>query len=98
MSGRTAAEDDETALALTRRLPGRGFFRSLFFVPYIASPVAAAAIWRWIYDADHGLANAVLTHFGLRRLGWLDEPAGVLELIGRAFGGHVPPWAGGPSL
>lgn len=83
---------------LNRRLAGRGFFRTLFFIPYIASPVAAAAIWRWMYDSDHGLANAVLAHFGGHRLGWLDDPTGVVELLGRSLGWQVPRWAGGPSL
>src|SRR5437016_6634131 len=74
---------------LNRRLAGRGFFRALFFIPYVASPVAAAAIWRWMYDSDHGLANALLTRFGLRPLAWLDEPTGVCELIGHALGWHL---------
>jgi multiple sugar transport system permease protein len=83
---------------LHRPLRGRGFYRSLFFMPYIVSPVAAAAIWRWIYDRDYGLANAALLKFGWQRLAWLNEPTGVLELTGRALGWHVPPWAAGPSL
>jgi multiple sugar transport system permease protein len=83
---------------LNRRIAGRGFFRALFFVPYIASPVAAAAIWRWIYDSDHGLANALLARFGAPHLGWLDEPTGIGEMLGRSLGWHVPAWAGGPSL
>ena len=83
---------------LYRRLRGQAFYRALFFVPYIASPVAAAAIWRWMYDRDHGLFNAVLARASRGPVGWLDDPTGVVELVGRGLGWHVPSWSGGPSL
>lgn len=83
---------------LHRPIRGRTVYRALFFMPYIVSPVAAAAIWRWIFDTDYGLANAALQKVGLERLTWLNDSTGVVELLGRGVGATVPAWAAGPSL
>lgn len=37
------------ALMLNRRLPAMGVFRILFVVPYLATPVAMAVVWNWIF-------------------------------------------------
>jgi ABC-type sugar transport system permease subunit len=83
---------------LHRPIRGRTFYRSLFFMPYIVSPVAAASVWRWIFDTDYGLANAALVRLGAQPLTWLREPRGVVQLLVHSHGGHVPAWAQGPSL
>ncbi|MDL4775401.1 MULTISPECIES: carbohydrate ABC transporter permease [Thermomonosporaceae] len=49
-----------TAMVLHRVVWGRGFFRGVFFLPYVTSIVLAAVIWKWIYDAEDGLANGLL--------------------------------------
>jgi multiple sugar transport system permease protein len=84
---------------LNRRLGWlRGFYRVLFFTPYIVSPVAAAAVWRWIYHPVYGLANAALAALHLPARQWLGEPRGVLALLGGSMGIDVPSWAAGPSV
>ncbi|MDX1996050.1 MAG: sugar ABC transporter permease [bacterium] len=52
-----------TALALNRKIAGRGFFRSVFFYPVLLSPVVVALIWKWILQ-ENGVLNAVLVAFG----------------------------------
>jgi multiple sugar transport system permease protein len=37
--------------------------------------VAGAVIWRWIYNPDWGLFNAILEKVGLQPLGWLNDPS-----------------------
>ncbi len=46
-----------------RDLPGRAFFRMIFFMPYVLSEVIAAIIWLSLFspDPDRGLINALLT-------------------------------------
>lgn len=63
-----------TALLLHQVIWLRGFFRGLFFLPYVTSIVLAAVIWKWIYDAQDGLINDVL--------GTLH--AGQIDFLGRA--------------
>jgi alpha-1,4-digalacturonate transport system permease protein len=59
-----------TALALNRRIIGRGFFRAVFFYPVLLSPVVVALIWKWILQRN-GLLNAWLAAAGLRPVNWL---------------------------
>jgi multiple sugar transport system permease protein len=84
---------------LGRRMRGRAFYRTLYFLPYVTSVVAAAAVWLWIfYPTEAGLANAAFRALGLPRQDWVEESRGLFLLIGEHFGVRVPGWAGGPSL
>ena len=50
-----------TALAVaalvSRRLPGAGVFRTLFYIPSVSSQVALSMIWIWILLPEVGLIN-----------------------------------------
>lgn len=82
------------AYALFQVARGRGFFRTVYFLPYVTSAVAAAVVWRALYNPQAGLFNALLLHVGLPAQQWLLEPRGLLHLL---TGGVVPAtW--GPSL
>ncbi len=59
-----------SALALNRKLVGRGFFRSAFFYPVLLSPVVVALVWKWILQQD-GLLNAVIVSLGGDRVPFL---------------------------
>ncbi|NJM09152.1 sugar ABC transporter permease [Candidatus Gracilibacteria bacterium] len=62
------------AILLNERLPGRLVFRTLFFLPVVASAVGVALLWRYLLNYDYGLINALLTTVGLPRVGWLVSP------------------------
>jgi raffinose/stachyose/melibiose transport system permease protein len=51
------------AILVGRDLPGRGFFRAIFFMPYVLSEVITAIIWLGLLnpDPDRGFINAILT-------------------------------------
>ncbi len=55
------------ALALNQNLPGKLFFRTAFFMPVVASTVAVALVWRWIFNADFGLLNEALYALGVKQ-------------------------------
>jgi alpha-1,4-digalacturonate transport system permease protein len=59
-----------TALALNRRLRGRGFFRGVFFYPVLLSPVVVGLIWKWILQRD-GVLNAIIIALGAERVPFL---------------------------
>lgn len=86
------------ALLLFERRRGAWFYRLLFFMPYVTSPVAVAVVWRWVLNGNLGAANALLAVAGLPPLRWLDEPTGVLTPLYSAFGVTLPPGLAGPSL
>lgn len=62
-----------TALALNRKIVGRGFFRSVFFYPVLLSPIVVALIWRWILQ-ENGLLNALLALVSIESVDFLTEP------------------------
>jgi multiple sugar transport system permease protein len=47
------------------------FWRGIYFLPLVTSPVAAAAVWRWLYAKDNGLVNYFVTRFGVSAHDWL---------------------------
>jgi len=53
------------ALLLDGKLKGEGIFKTIVFLPYIITPVAVAAVWRWLYVPDGGLFNTLLVAGGL---------------------------------
>jgi raffinose/stachyose/melibiose transport system permease protein len=50
------------AIMVGRDLPGRAFFRMIFFTPYVLSEVITGIIWMGLFNADpsRGLINALL--------------------------------------
>ena len=87
------------ASLLFQKLRGLGLYRTIYFLPYITSTVAAAMVWRWIFEPSHrGVANTVLGWFGAGPLGWYNDPRGLFALIGEGLGLDVPAWASGPSV
>ena len=43
-----------------REFIGRSLVRGLLMIPYVISYVAAAYVWRWLYQSDFGLISGVL--------------------------------------
>ena len=88
------------AYLLFQKVRFLAFFRTVYFLPYITSTVAAAAIWSWIFNSRTGILNAVLRGvFGPGpQLRWLQEPKGVFLMLAERLGTTVPGWAHGPSL
>ena len=50
------------AIMVGRDLPGRGFFRTIFFMPYVLSEVITGIIWLSLFspDPERGFINALL--------------------------------------
>lgn len=82
---------------LHSRIRGLAAYRTLFFLPYVVSPVAAAAVWKWILNPTFGVATAALEPLHLQ-LQWLLEEKGVFRMLAGGTHASVPDWAAGPSL
>lgn len=61
------------ALALNEKLRGITLYRGIYFLPVVTSAVAVSMVWRWLYNPEFGLFNAVLTTIGLPTLPWLNS-------------------------
>ncbi len=56
-----------------RRLAGRGFFRTIFFLPFVTSQVIVAIVFQQLLDKNYGWVNLLLGKIGLGPVPWLTE-------------------------
>jgi len=85
------------AVLVGRDMPGRVFFRSIFFMPYVLSEVISALMWLFILnpDPERGFVNAVLILIpGMKAQAWLGDtnlvmPAIFAALTWKYFGYHM---------
>ena len=61
------------ALALEGKVRGMALFRTLFILPMMIAPIAVGLTWRYLFDAQFGLLNALLGVFGAAPVGWLAQ-------------------------
>jgi multiple sugar transport system permease protein len=63
------------ALLLNRATRAVGFFRTSFYLPAVVASVAAALIWRWMFNPRFGPINGFLQSvFGVSGPGWFTDP------------------------
>lgn len=65
------------ALILNESFRGRGIARALLLLPWAMPAIAGAFAWKWLYHAQYGLLNELLTGLGVveRGVNWLGGPA-----------------------
>ncbi len=56
-----------------RRLVGRSFFRTLFFLPFVTSQVIVAIVFQQLLDKNYGWVNLLLARLGIGAVPWLTE-------------------------
>lgn len=61
------------ALMLNQDIPGRGIWRSIFFLPYIVPVIGSSIVWSWMYEANFGVFNYCLSLLGLDKIQWLQD-------------------------
>ncbi len=83
------------AILLNENVRGLGLFRTMYFLPYITALTAAAAVWKWIYNPEFGLLNAVLHTPGFT---WLDNPNGIFQILASLVHLELPSVLQGPSV
>ncbi|MBN8425542.1 sugar ABC transporter permease [Microbacterium esteraromaticum] len=100
---------------MSRQVTGRArtFYQALIFVPFLITPVATSAVWRWLL-AEQGAFATVLAHFGVDMpnvfrdpnlaiwsiiviVGWQMLGFGVL-VVAAGFAGIAPEYAQAASL
>ena len=87
------------ATLLYQNIKAKGFFRMVYFLPYITPAVGAAAVFKVLFSGNPtGTINILMSNLGLQPLGWLNESNGINQLIGESLNLSVPDWAAGPSL
>ena len=69
----------------------KGFFRSVYFLPFVTTLVAVAIVWRYLYHTRYGLLNYGLGFLGAGPVDWLGDPrwampAIILMTVWKSFG------------
>lgn len=69
------------ALLINEMRHGKGFFRLAFYLPVMLPPIVTVFLWRWIYNPDSGLLNALLSLVHLPGGLWLETPGSALPAL-----------------
>lgn len=59
------------AMLLNQKIPARGFFRAVFYLPYVLPAMAVYIGWSWLYESNFGLFNFVLSKLGIGKIMFL---------------------------
>ncbi|MFQ6067014.1 MAG: carbohydrate ABC transporter permease [bacterium] len=69
------------ALLLNRKVKGSTFFRVLFLLPMMLTPIAVGYMWRMMFNPTRGPIDHILPLLGLPAVAWLTEPKIVLYSV-----------------
>jgi ABC-type sugar transport system permease subunit len=71
------------ALLLNTRFIGAGLLRVLIIVPWATPGIVTASIWKWIYNPEYGVLNAVLTRLHIlgQYRAWLSDPFLAMNMV-----------------
>ena len=69
------------AVLLNRKMPGRTFFRAVFYVPYILPAVATIISWSFLLRYEGGVINYVLVNLGFERVHFLSSAETVIPSL-----------------
>ncbi len=69
----------------------KGFFRTIYFTPFVTTLVAVAIVWRYLYHTRYGFFNYALSVLGMAPIDWLGDPhwampAIILMAVWKSFG------------
>ncbi|HBF37714.1 MAG TPA: ABC transporter permease [Firmicutes bacterium] len=71
------------ALLLNERFFGVSFLRTIIILPWAIPEIVNGAMWRWIYNPEYGVLNAVLMklHFISTYHSWLSDPLMAMNMV-----------------
>jgi len=64
------------ALLVTQHIPGRRFFRVIYLIPMMITPVGIAYMFRMLVDTDKGPFQPIWQAMGLGLFSWVNDPWG----------------------
>ena len=69
------------AMLLNRKIPARGFWRAVFYLPYVLPAAAVYIGWSWLYETNFGLFNYILGLLGFQNIMFLSDSTYVLPSL-----------------
>ena len=68
------------AVLLNQKIPARGLFRTLLFLPAVVPLIVVPILWQFLFH-PYGLVNDALKALGLHPVNWLLSPQGAVEAL-----------------
>lgn len=69
------------AMLLNRKIPARGFWRAVFYVPYVLPATAIYVGWSWLYEANFGFFNYLLSKMGFTKILFIADSKYVVQSL-----------------
>jgi multiple sugar transport system permease protein len=69
------------AILLNRKMPARGFFRAVFYMPYIIPAMSIYTSWGLLYNADFGVFNSILATLGIQKIAFLADSRTIIPSL-----------------
>lgn len=69
------------AMLLNRKIPARGFWRAVFYVPYILPATAIYIGWSFLYESNFGFFNSILSSMGINKVAFLNDSSMVVPSL-----------------
>ena len=69
------------AYLLNQKLRFSALFQTTYFLPMVTSVTAVGLVWRWIFNRDFGVLNAVLSVFGWDKVDWLQQSGNSMTVL-----------------
>lgn len=69
------------ALALNKGTRALPFYRAVYFTPVVTSTVAAAVVWKYLFDPGSGFVNVFLRSIGIHAPNWLSSPVWAMPAV-----------------
>jgi multiple sugar transport system permease protein len=69
------------AFLLEKGMKGIALLRTMFILPIMIAPVVVGLLWRYLFDANFGLINYMVSLFGVEPKVWLGTPGLALPAV-----------------
>lgn len=69
------------AMLLNTKVRGLAWFRAIYYLPAVLSGVAVSFLWIWIFSADWGVLNFLLSLVGIHGPNWLTSETWALPSL-----------------
>jgi multiple sugar transport system permease protein len=69
------------AFLLEKGIKGIAVLRTVFIIPIMIAPVVVGLLWRYLFDANFGLINHIVSLLGFKPIVWLGTPGLALPAV-----------------
>lgn len=69
------------AMLLNSKIRGLAWFRTVYYLPTVLTGVAVSFLWIWIFSADWGVLNYLLSLIGIQGPNWLTSESWALPSL-----------------